>query len=212
MLCGVFISLGVLCLFGTALAAFFLKDGIIGRVGEPPRVDGLSDGFKIDRINREIASKERDIEIEKKSIDWDEFRNEAERVAKLTNKNVAINENTSNVRESKAAAIKKLEDERRRLIAERDELSGKSQAKSVKPRTWEEFFEDYGFDLFLPAVLPLGLFSLFLATFVFGGRLPKRNPLSLTDFERRSLLFIAFSIVFSAFGFFLFVWILTLVY
>lgn len=211
-LCGTFIVLGVLCMLGTILAAFALKDGIIGRVGEPPRVDMLSDGFEIEQIDREIEFKESAIRVAKDMPDWDELRKKREEFEKLSNKNSKAAETPSTVGESKAEKIKRLEDEKQQLIAKKNDLIGKQRAKEMKPRTWSELSDDYSLDLLIPGVLPLGLFSLYLGALVFGGRLPARNPLSLTDFERRCLLFLPFSIVFSAFGFFVFVWILSIIY
>ena len=211
-LCWTFILLGALCMLGTVLAALVLKDGIIGRVGEPPRIDAMSEGFKIDGIDREIESKERFIKMAKDMPDWSELDKKREQFEKLTDKKTKAAETPSAVQESKAEKIKRLEDEKRQLIAKRDDLISKQRAKEMKPRTWSEWAEDYSLDLLIPGVLPLGLFSLFLGAFVFGGRLPARNPLSLTDLERRCLLFLPFAIVFSAFGFFVFVWVLSIVY
>ena len=212
-LCGAFILLGVLCLLLTMLAALVLKNGIIERVRETPRVDALGDGFQVQSLDRQIEAVERDIEFQKKflSDDPDAERRRLEKALERANKRLDTNLKLP-IPGNRAEKIKELEEKKQQLIAQRDSLIGKSRAKSMKPRTLDEFFEDYSLDLFLPGVLPLGLFSLFLARFVFGGRLPARNPLSLTDLERRCLLFLPFAIVFSAFGFFLFVWILALVY
>ena len=211
-LCLTLVGLGAACMLGTILAALVLKNGIIERVGEPPRVDMISDGFKIDQIDRDIEFKESAIRVAKDMPDWDELEKSREKLEKLSNKKPITAETPKVVGENKAGKIKRLEDEKQRLIDKKNDLIGRLRAKEMKPRTWSEWAEDYGLELFLPAVLPLGIFSLTLASFVFGGRLPKRNPLSLTDFERRCLLFLPFSIVFSAFGFFVFVWILTLIY
>ena len=99
-----------------------------------------------------------------------------------------------------------------RLCGVRLRHAGKMRARQMRTRSWGEWAEDNGMELFIGGVLPLGLFSLFLMPFVFGGKLPARNPLALTDFERKCVLFLPFAIVFSAFGFFLFVWILSLIY
>lgn len=212
VVCGTFIALGAACMLLAMLAAFALKNGIIERVGEPPRVDLLSDGFEIDQLNREIEFKESAIRVAKDMPDWDELEKKREEFEKLTNKKPKTAKTPSTYVESKAEKIKRLEDEKQKIIAKKNDLIGKHRAKEMKPRTWSEWAEDYGLDLFLPAVLPLGIFSLSLGSLVFGGRLPGRNPLSLTDFERRCVLFLAFAIVFSAFGFFVFVWVLSIIY
>ena len=207
-----FVALGAACLLGAILGAFVLKDGIIQRVGEPPRVDMISDGFRVEEIDREIEFKESAIRVAKEMPDWDELEKSREKLDRLANKKPKPAETPKVFGESKADKIKRLEDEKQRLIDKKNDLIGKLRAQEAKPRTWSEWAEDYGLDLFFPAVLPLGIFSLTLASFVFGGRLPSRNPLSLTDLERRCLLFLPFSMVFSAFGFFVFIWILTIIY
>lgn len=212
-LCYLCIALGALCILGAVLAAILLKNGIIERVREAPGADALSDGFNVESLNRQIEWTERDIELQKKTLpdDPEAERRKIEEAFKRANVKFDANKKLP-FSGNKAEKIKELEEKKQQLIAKRDDLIGKSQAKSMKPRTWEEFFEDYSLELFIPGVLPLGLFSLYLAPFVFGGRLPARNPLSLSDFERRCLLFLPFAMTFSAFGFFLFVWILALVY
>lgn len=214
ILCYALIFLGLFCILGTIAAALYLKNGIIEKVSEPINVEGLGSAIQIDSINRQIEWKERDIETAKKLPDPDEERakwEEHERKIRKLNKNVPVGNFWKGfVRDDEK--IKKLEEEKQALIVKRDELAGKSRAREMKPRSLRDWFVDYDLKLFLGAVLPLGLFSLFLAPFPFGGKLPRRNPLSLTDFERRCVLFLAFAIVFSAFGFFLFLWIMTLIY
>jgi hypothetical protein len=105
-----------------------------------------------------------------------------------------------------------LEDEKAKLIAERDDLQGKMRAKEMKPLSWEDWLYVYNIELLALAVIPLGIFSVFLLRAVTRFGLSKNNPLSLTDSERRCVLFLPFSIVFSAFGFFVFVWILSISY
>jgi hypothetical protein len=212
VLCGAFIAFGALCLLGTGLAAILLKDGIIERVSGPPRVDALADGFKIASLNRQIEGTERDIEFQKKMPDPDEERKRLEETYKKLNKPPPVNESIWVFGADKAEKIKALEEKKQRLITERDDLAGRSRAKEMKPRTWGEFFDDYNFELLIPGVLPLGLFSFYFGRFLLGRRLPDRNPAAMTDLERRCLLFLPFALVFSAFGFFLFVWILSIIY
>ena len=61
----------MLCLLGAISAALILKNGIIERVSEPLRVDALSDGFKVQSIDRQIEWTERDIELQKKTLSDD---------------------------------------------------------------------------------------------------------------------------------------------
>ena len=212
-LCYTCIAFGVFCILLTIAAALALKNGIIERVRETPRIDALSDGFKIESINRDIERTERDIEFQKKVLpdDPEAERRKMEETFRKSNLKFDVNRRLPFSDENKAEKLKMLEEKRRQLIADRDDLIGKSRAKAMKPRTWDEFFDDYGIELLL-GVIPLGLLSLYFARLTFGGRMPASNPLSLTDFESKSILFIPFALVFSAFGFFLFVWILALIY
>ena len=195
-------------MLGTIGAAVLLKDGIVGRIGKQKGVEALSDGLRIDSLNRQIESKERDIEMTKNISDSKPDNKTIERLNKISNKK--INANSFSVFGDKDEKLKKLEEEKAELIKKRDALREQSNARENRSRSFGELFEDYGGEIFLEGVLPLGLISLFFGWFVFGRTLPTRNPLSLTDFEIRSILFFVFSLVFSAFGFFLFVWILIL--
>jgi hypothetical protein len=197
---------------GTIFLALYLKNGIIQRVRDTPNVSGISDGIRLDSFDRQIKAKEQSIEFEKQMPDWEKIERESkEKLSKASNKKFEAN-NTSNVGESKADKIKKLEDEKAKLIAEKNEFEGQMRAKQMKPLTWNEWFEVYNIELLVVAVIPLGIFSLYLLRFIFGRRLPNNNPFSLSEFERKSVLFIAFSIVFSAFGFFVFLWFLSVYY
>jgi hypothetical protein len=207
--CFTLIALGVLCFLVTIFAAVYLKNGIIERVRETPSIEGIGDVAQIGSIERQIQSKDRDIELAGKMPDMDKSLQEARKKLGLK---PAANSADSTFEQDKADKIKKLEEEKKQLIVKKDELAGKNRARQMRTRSWGEWAEDNGIELFLGGVLPLGLFSLFLMPFVFGGKLPARNPLSLTDFERRCVLFLPFALVFSAFGFFLFVWILSLIY
>jgi len=212
VVCSTLIVLGVLCFLVTLFAAIYLKNGIIQRVGDAPNVSGLSDGFRLDSFDKKIKAKEQSIEFEKQMPDWEKIERESkEKLSKASNKKFDA-DNTSQIGESKADKIKRLEDEKAKLIAEKNEFEGQMRAKQMKPLTWEDWLYVYNIELLVLAVIPLGIFSLYLLRFILGRRLPKNNPFSLTDFERRCVIFLPFSIVFSAFGFFLFVWILSLIY
>lgn len=207
-ICYLFIGIGLLIMLGTLIAAVLLKDGIVGRIGKPKGVKDLSDGLEISSLNRQIESKDRDIEMTRKIYESKPDNKAIEQLNKMSNKK--IDSNSFTIFGDNEKRIKKLEDEKAELIKERDDLREQLNARRNRSRSFGELFEDYGGRYFLSGVLPLGLLSLFIGRFVFGGKLPERNPFSLTDFERRSILFFAFSIIFSAFGFFLFVWILIL--
>ena len=209
IVCYTLIGLSILCLLVTLFAAIYLKNGIIERVRETPSVEGIGDVARIGTIEQQIQSKDREIEFARKMPDMDKSLEEARK--KLRSK-PAANSANSTFEQDKAKKIKGLEEEKQRLIVKKYELAGQIRARQMRPRSWGEWAEDNGMEIFLGGVLPLGLFSLFLMPYLFGGKLPARNPLSLTDFERRCVLFLPFSLVFSAFGFFLFVWILSLIY
>lgn len=214
-LCYALIGLGVFIMLGTVLAAAVLKVGIVRRVGEPPRADSLSDGFKVASLDRQIKSKERDIELTKKAPDFEDIEKKArEQLEKASGKKTsAANANApANSGESKAAEIKKLEDEKQQLIVKKNELIGQQRAKEMKPRTWSEWVDDYELELLLGGVLPLAVLTIVFGSLTFGRWRIAENPLALTDFEGRCILFPFFAVVFSAFGFFLFVWILSIVY
>ncbi len=213
ILCYALIFAGVLCMIGTIFLAIYLKNGIIERAREPAGIEDIGDGVRIQFIEQQIKLKEQSIEFEKRRSDADErLRKSKEEIKKYSNNKTEVNQNTLNIWGNQAERIKQLEDEKAKLIAEKDDLQGKMRAREMKPRTWGEWADDYNLELLLGGVLPLGLFSFYLMRFLLGGRLPNRNPLSLTDFERKCVLFLPFSIVFSAFGFFVFVWILTITY
>lgn len=208
--CYTLVILGALCILGTIFGAIFLKNGIIERVRETPQIEGIGDVAQIDSVERQIQSKDREIELAKKMPDMDESLKEARKKLGLKPDTNSADPNFEP--ENKADKIKKIEEEKRQLIVKKDELAGKFRARQLRTQSWGEWTEANGIELLLGGVLPLGLFSLFLLPYVFGGKLPARNPLALTDFERRCVLFLPFALVFSAFGFFLFVWILALIY
>lgn len=212
VLCYALIGLSFLCIVGTIFAAIYLKDGIIKKVHNTPDISGISDISRLQAFDRQIQSREQSIKFEKQMPDFDEIRRKAEKdLSKASNKKIETN-NTSNVSESKADKIKKLEDEKAALIAEKNDFEGKMRAKEMKPLSWEDWLYVYNIEFLVVAVIPFGIFSLLLLRAVTRFSLPKNNPLSLTDFERRCVLFLPFSIVFSAFGFFVFVWVLDVLY
>ncbi len=213
VLCYSLIFLGFLCILGTTVLTVYLKDGIIERVREPQSLENISKPIEINSIERQIESKERQIEIAKSMSDHDKILREAREKLNIKsgNKN-SSDTNSSNFEQDKAAKVKLLEDEKAQLIIKRDDLAGKMRAVNARSRTWSEWFDDYNIELLVSAVLPLGIFGFYLMRLTLFGRLPKRNPFALTDFEKRSILFLPSAIVFSAFGFFHFVWILTIYY
>jgi hypothetical protein len=208
IVCCTLIALGILCLLGTILTALYLKNGIIERVRETPSVEGIGDVSRIGTIDQEIQSKDREIEFAGKMPDWDKDFEDARKKLGLK---PAANSANSNFEQDKANKIKKIEEEKRQLIVKKDELAGKIRARQMRPRSWEEWADANGIELLL-GVIPLGFLSLYFLGVIFGAKLPARNPLSLTGLERKCILFLPFAIVFSAFGFFLFVWILALIY
>jgi hypothetical protein len=209
ILCYSLIFLGALCIIFTVVAAIFLKDGIVERASKPKPLTNMVLAMQVDSIERQIQSKDRQIEFEKSMPDTEKKLREAEeKLNAVSGKKNASNSNSSNFEQKKARNIKKLEDEKAQLIAEKDELTGKMRANRERKRTWRELYVDYNVSLLISAVLPLGVFSLIFTRLIFSSKMPERNPLSLTDFEKRCVLFLPFALIISAFGFFLFVWIL----
>jgi hypothetical protein len=184
-----------------------LKNGIIERVRETPSVEGLGDIGKLNSIDSQIQWKDRDIEFAKKKPRRETLQEARKKMGLKINTNSA----DLNFEQERADEIRKLEEEKKQLIAKRDELLGKSRARQMRPRSWEEWADSYGIELLL-GVIPLGFLSLYFLRIIFGLKLSAGNPLSLTGFEGKCILFVPFAIVFSAFGFFLFVWILALIY
>jgi len=218
-LCYALIFCGFFIMFCTLLLAVFQVNRIIEVVSEPLEPTGISESGQLRYLDQQIRAKEQSIEFEKRIPDMDEFERRKQDAQKRldeakTGKSPTgeVNINVASVAENKTGKIKRLEEEKAKLIAEKDDLAGKMRAKQMRPRSFGEWFEDFGIALLVFAVFPLGLFSLYLLRFVVGGRLPARNPLALTDLERRCVLFVPFAIVFSAFGLFLFIWVLDLIY
>ena len=78
----------------------------------------------------------------------------------------------------------------------------------MRPRSWEEWLEDYNIEL-LMVTIPLVALACWLVPVTFWRKLPATNPFSLTDFERRCVLSLPVAIVMSTLGFLLYVWFLT---
>jgi len=212
ILCSALVGLGFLFILGTLFLGAYLKPRIIESAREPLNIEGFSEATKLDYFERQIKAKDQSIEFEKRIPDADEFRRKTEEARRKLNKNAGPGDNSLSLAEDKAAKIKRLEDEKGALIAEKDELAGKIRARQMRPRSWGELFEAYNIELLVLGVLPLGFFGFYLLRFLLAHSLPLANPLALTDLERRCVLFPVVTLVFSAFGFLLFVWVLTLIY
>src|SRR5690349_21442255 len=183
--CFTLIFLGFLCLVGTIFIAIYLKNSLVERFKPAPRFDLITVGFEIQTLDWQIEAKENSIKIAKELSGLEQMREKLKGLDKLVNKKVEINQDSSGIEDRKAEKVKQLEQERSELIAKKNALKEQQKAKENKTRSWSELADDYQLKLFLSGVLPLGIFSWYLLNLTFGSRLPSRNPLSLTDFERR---------------------------
>lgn len=212
LFCYALVGLGFLFILGTIFLGAFLKPGIIERARDPVPVSGFGDYSQVNYLDRTIKAKEQSIEFEKRIPDIDESLRKRADIEKALNKKIEVNSSESNTGESKADKIKRLEDERDKLIAERNELAGKIRAKQERRRSVFEWLDDYNFELLVPVVIPLGILCFYIARFLLAPALPWKKLLVLTNLERRCVLFLALTLAGSAFGFSLFVWILTIIY
>lgn len=202
------IAIGVLFLVGALVAAILLKPGIEGRIQKTSPVKNLTLGMEVERLDREIRAKDEQIRTDpqKPSIEkqaQDAMRKLDEALGKKPSSDV----NQANIEQEKAANIKRLEDEKAQLVAKREAVVARMRENTT--RTWREWYGDLEIGLALMALLPLGILSIFFVRLLLSGRVPKANPFSLTNFEKRSLLFFITSFFVSAFALFLFVWILS---
>lgn len=204
------VALGACCLFGTLVAAFLLKDKIPERVGKGHEAENLSLALEISSVEQEIKFKDFQLRIEEAKSKQDKMFREAEEAAnKKSNKRKPVVAITKNSELETDAKIQKLRDERLQLKIKRDALLATKQAKKAKGRSWSEWFDDYNIELLLASFPFVGLW-LWLVPQTFWQKLPPRNPLSLTDFERRCVLFLAVAIITSMLGFAFFLWFLTI--
>jgi hypothetical protein len=226
-ICFLPLALGACCLFGTFMTAFLVKDKIAERMRKQQGIGNFSPNFDFDSlkpdselesitqrikfIDTEIYMAESAIEREKIFREANQASNKKSNVQASNKKSDkwTVNINPPNSAPETGAKIQKLKEDKAQLIAKRDTLLEKRQTKNVKARTWSEWFDDFNIKLLLTA-LPLVGLSLWLIPQTFWQKLPPRNPLSLTDFERRCVLFLAGAIITSALGFLLFVWFLSI--
>jgi hypothetical protein len=209
-LCYLLIGLGAFFILGTIAAAIHFRDSMTEKVKEPLSTEGITFSNEINIVDMEIQFKEQQIRTERTMSETDEsLRQAREKLNKKTGGKNTANTNFPTSGQSRADKIRKLEDERAQLIAKKEELTKKLQEKNAPRRTtWRDWFENYDVELFLVAVFPLGIFTIFIGRMTFISRLPERNPFAMTDFERRCLLFVAFAMIFSMLIFALFFWFL----
>jgi hypothetical protein len=191
------------------MVALLVKDNIAQGMRARQEVGNPLPDYELNSIERRIESKDFDLRMAEAAIDSDKILREAQESPDKKSNKKPPNSNAANFEQEKTAEIQKLKVEKGRLIAERDELLKKRQAENDRPRTWGEWFDDYNVR-FLLATIPLVTLALWLVPLTFWRRLPDRNPFSLTDFERRCVLFLPVAIIISAFGFMLFVWYLSI--
>jgi hypothetical protein len=210
-LCYFLVFTGISCLLGTLMLTVAFRDTLKEKLQKPSLADDMSLAFEIDGIEQEIQIKDQEIKLVKLRLDAEQSLQEArEKLNELKGgKNTAISAASTSER-TQAEKTKQLEQEKAQLLAKKEALVKSIEEKKTAERTWREWFDDYNIRLLLAGIVPLGLFGFFLMRLTFFGALPRKNPFSLTDFERRCVLFLPFAIVVSAFGFACFVWTLTI--
>jgi hypothetical protein len=218
-ICFLPLALGACCLFAAFMTAFLVKDQLAERMRERREIadfspnfnfDSMSPDYELNSVTQRIRFKDSEISMAEAAGKRDKIPGEAEEALnKKSNKKKTNSAPAANFEQETNAKIQKLKDERAQLIARRDALLEKRRTKNVKARTWSEWFDDFNLKILLTA-LPLVGLSLWLVPQTFWLKLPSRNPLSLTDFERRCVLFLAVAIIGSALGFLLFVWYLSI--
>ena len=202
------IAFGALFAVGTIIAAIFLKPGIEERMKKPLPVENLSRGIQIEALDREIKSKDDQIRFEQQRSNVEKQLSDSRRkLDELKGKKQLPDSTKPELEQEKTVNIKRLEDEKVQLAARRDAIA--AQVRASKSRSWIDWFADLEIGLALKALLPLGVLSFYFVRMMFSSKLPRPNPFSLTNFEKKSVLFFITSILVSAFGFFSFVWILS---
>jgi hypothetical protein len=218
-ICFLPLALGACCLFATFMTAFLVKDKMAERMRERREtanfssnfdLDSMSPDYELESITQRIKFKDSEIYMAESAIEREKIFREAEETLNKKSNKKKINSAPANFAPETGAKIQKLKDERAQLIIKRDEYLEKKRTKNTRrPRTWSEWFDDFNLEILL-AALPLVGLSLWLVPQTFWLKLPARNPLSLTDFERRCVLFLAVAIIISPLGFLLFVWYLSI--
>lgn len=204
--CFVLVALGVCCLFGALTAAFLLKDKIPAKMKKHPKDEYFSLGFEISSVEQELKFKDFQIQMAEAESKQEKMLREAEQASnKKSNKRLPVVIIEKNREQEIATKLEKLRGERLQLKLKRDALVATRQAKKAKGRSWSEWFDDYNIELVM-ATLPFVGLWLWLVPLTFWQKLPARNPLSLTDFERRCVLFLAVAIITSMLGFAFFLW------
>jgi hypothetical protein len=208
-LCYFLVFAGIACLLGTLMLTIAFRDTLKVKVQKPSAAEDMSLAFEIDGIEQEIQIKDQEIKLVKLRLDTEQSLQEArEKLNELKGgKNTAISAASTGER-TQAEKTKQLEQEKAQLLAKKEALVKKIEEKKTAERTWSEWVEDYNISLLLK-VLPLGMLGYYLIRLIFLRKLPKRNPFSLTEFERRCVLFLTGAFVISAFGFGVFIWTLT---
>ncbi|HEX8249073.1 MAG TPA: hypothetical protein VF599_12920 [Pyrinomonadaceae bacterium] len=211
-------ALGACCLFGTFMAAFLVKDKIAERVRERREAANFSRNFdlasvkpdyELESITQRIRFKDSEISMAEAASRGEKVLREAEESLNKKSNGRKISPAPANSAPETGAKIEKLKEERAQLVAKRDALLEKRRTKNTRSRSWGDWFDEFNLKILLTA-LPLVGLSLWLVPQTFWLKLPARNPLSLTDFERRCVLFVAVAIITSALGFLLFVWFLSI--
>lgn len=188
------------------MTVFLLKDKLAEGVRAQQKIETAPHDFELVTIEQEIKSKDFYIRMAEGEREREKMLRDAEQeLNKKTNKRKPVTIAKNSERET-GAKIQKLKDEKAQLLAKRDALLEKERARNV--RTWGEWFDDFNIELLL-AALPFVVLWLWLVPQTFWLKLPPRNPLSLTDFERRCVLFLAVAIITSMLGFVFFLWFLS---
>jgi hypothetical protein len=203
-----FIALGVGCLGGTASLSFLVKDKLADRLRTQQNIENFSSEITLNSFEQQIQAKDFQIKTAESMSDSNRSLREAEEALNKTS-NIKPANAAANFEREKAARIRELKYEKAELIAYRDAHLKKKNEENARPRSWGEWFDEYNIRLLMVALPFVGL-ALWLIPLTFWQELPPRNPLSLTDFERRCVIFVAVAVIVSALGFMLFVWFLSI--
>lgn len=206
--CFLFIAIGACCLGGTAIFSFLVKDKLADGMQTQQNIESFSAEITLKSFEQQIQAKDFEIKTAESMSDSNRILREAEETFNKKSNAKPAN-SAANFEREKAERIRRLKSEKAELVAYRDSHLRKKRADDARPRSLSEWFDEQNIRLLLAAI-PLAALSVWLIPLTFWQKLPARNPLSLTDFERRCVIFVAVAIIVSALGFLLFVWFLSI--
>jgi hypothetical protein len=185
------IALGFACILGTIFLSVYFKNHFIARhqLLNPPRED-------FETIN-EIREVETKIFLLGGRISQEKSYAEIDKHF------------SGKVNQSKIDAIQKMETDRERLLIKKEELLKKKEENRGKPTG--DWYIDNDIESLIETLLYFGLLTGILAYVTFLMRDPKK-PYGLTSFEMRSIAFLLTAISGSLFGFFVYLWYISITY